>query len=99
MVGGSAIISNFQAIFINNVIPDRSIPLHLASWIPSYVISIEACCQDSAALPNECQPVQFLYRSLFRLCDALISILDSSYCHLPCPLDVSSNDVLVSTSA
>jgi hypothetical protein len=58
VVGGFSIISNFQSIFVNHVIPQGSIPLHLASWFPSSDMGVNVSSEVNASLPNDSLPVQ-----------------------------------------
>ena len=76
VLGGSPIISNLQSIFVNHVLPERSIPLNLASWFSSCAIGVEVSSEDSATPPNDSLPVQLPRRSLSRLRDFLIINVD-----------------------
>jgi len=99
VVGGFTIFSNFQSVFVNHVFPERSIPLHLASWVPSYAMGVKASSEDGAPLPNDSQPVQLSHRSLSRMRVILVVNVDDPRYPLTRPPDVSSNDILVRTSA
>ena len=61
MMGGWTIISNFQSIFVNYLIPEDGIWLHLASWIALSAVCVEVPGEDGAAQLNESPPTQFLY--------------------------------------
>jgi len=97
-VGGFTIVSNFQSVFINHVFPERSILLHLASWVPSYNMGVNVSSYDCATLLNESQPVQLSRWSLSRMRVSLVVNVDDLRYPLPSPPDLSSNDIVVSIS-
>ena len=99
LVSGATIISNFLCIFINHIFPNPSIPLQLASQIPSYGIGIEFSCENNTTLSNHSLPAQLLQWALSQLHVSLIVKVDHPLYCLPSPPDVSSNDSIISTSA
>jgi hypothetical protein len=99
VVGGFIIVSNFQSVFVNYIFPEHSIPLHLASWVASYAMGVKVSSVDGAPLPNDSPPVQLSPRSLSQMRVLLVGNIDDPRYSLPPPSDVSSNDILVRTSA
>jgi len=99
VVRGFTIISNLQTIVINHIFPERSIPVHLVPWVPSYAMCIEVSREDSATLPNDSLPVELLRRSLFRMSLLLVVNVDDPGYPLPSAPDVGYNDIFIRTSA
>jgi len=99
MLGGPAIISKLQSILVNHVFPESSIPLHVASWVPSFAVGIEVSREDSAALPNDSLPVQLSRQSLSRMRVLLVLNVDDPRYPLHSPPDVGGNDIFVCNSA
>lgn len=99
MVVGSTIISTLQSIVINQIFTEDSLPLHLASRVPSDPMGIEVSPEASANQLIDSLPMQHACRSLARLGVSLIVIVDDPYGQLSSPLVVSSNDIISCTSA
>jgi hypothetical protein len=100
IVGGAAVISNFQSILVNHGFAESSILLRLSPWIALITVGDEVFCEDSAALANDFLPVQLSCRSLSLSGLQFICIINGVN---PCYLftsspDVSSDDIVVATS-
>ena len=99
MVGSSTNIYKFNTIFVNHVIPECSIPQHMASWVSSYATGVEDCCNDCATMSNESLPVELPCWSLSRFRVSLIINVDDPQYPLHAPSDLSRNDIIISTSS
>jgi len=101
MAGGPAVIPNLQSILVNHPFRKHSIPLHLASHVPSFSGGVEVFCEVSAALPNDSLPVQLLRLSLSlsRPHVVLIVNIDNSRNVFTSSPEVGSHNLVISPSA
>jgi len=99
VVGGPAVISDLQCIFINHFFPEGSMPLRLASRITSSAVGVGVFFEDSAAVPEDSLPVKLSCRSLSRWPVSLIVTIDYPRYLLPTSPYVRSNNIVLSTSA
>ena len=99
MVGGPAVSTNLPSVPINLTFPECSIPLNMASCVPSFAVGVEVFSEDSPDLPNDWLPVQLSRCSRSRPHIILIVNIDNPRDLFTSPPDVGTDNIVSGPSA